>query len=316
MQRAESASHRSVDYRVLLLALVLGAVAAGLIVAYLSSRDSGGTTEEVAVPTLSVVVAAEDIAAGKEITESMVELKALPETAVIDNVATDTTQVVGQTLRYPVTKGEQFSNLRLVEPSEVQALSFQIPQGLRGFTIPVNVNDSPAAVLVPGDFVDVLVSVDAENLAVEEAPAPAEGVAPVEPAALTPEEQLALEPISEPRAAVTLLQNVQVLSVLQDYVDNGVPYEPSVRGEQPDEENVTYVTMALTPEQAQLLWLASQDGNVTLSLRAFGDDKIEDLPPVTEPLRIGPTGAAETTNLAPDTVPPPAAPVSGPLGQD
>ena len=35
---------------------------------------------------------------------------------------------------------------------------FQIPAGLRGFTIGVSTQDSPAAVLVPGDFVDVLVA--------------------------------------------------------------------------------------------------------------------------------------------------------------
>lgn len=313
MQKAESANPRSVDFRILLLALVLGAVAAGLIVAYLSSRDSGGTTEEVAVPTLSVVVAAEDIAAGKEITGSMVELKALPETAVIDNAATDTTQVVGQTLRYPVAKGEQLSNLRLLDRPEVQALSFQIPEGLRGFTIPVSVTDSPAALLVPGDFVDVLLSVDLETLALEEAP---EGALAAEPPAPAAENELALEPISQPQAAVTLLQNVQVLSVREVYVENGVPYEPSVRGEQPDEENVTYVTLALSPEQTQLLWLASQDGDITLSLRAFGDDEIEELPPVTEPLRIGPTGAIETSSTAPVTAPPAAAPVSGAPTQD
>jgi len=269
MQRAQSSSPRSVDLRVLVLALVLGAVAAGLIVAYLASRDSGGGVEK-AVPTLSVVVASEDIAAGEKVTDSMVALKELPETAVISDAATAKEQVVGQTLRYPVVKGEQLSNLRLVEPPKVQALSFQIPKGMRGFTIPVTVSDSPAALLAPGDFVDVLVSVDAERLAL--------GQPPVPPAGAGAAENL--------KAAVTLLQNVQVLSVQREYVDNGVPYDPSVRGEPPEEESVSYVTLSLTPEQAQLLWLASQDGAVTLALRAFGDGEIKTLGPVTEPLSV------------------------------
>jgi len=270
MQKAESTSPRSVDIRVLLLALLLGVVAAGLIVAYLASRDSGGETA--AVPTLSVVVASEDIAAGQKVTDSMVELKALPETAVISDAATAKEQVVGQTLRYPVAKGEQLNNLRLVEPPKTQSLSFQIPQGMRGFTIPVTVSNSPAALLAPGDFVDVLVSVDIERLAVAQPPAPV----PVP-------SQGALE---NPKAAVTLLQNVQVLSVQRDYVDNGVPYDPSVRGEPPKDDSVSYVTLSLTPEQAQVLWLASQDGAVTLALRAFGDGEIKSLGPVTEPLQV------------------------------
>jgi pilus assembly protein CpaB len=269
MQKAESSRPRSVDLRVLVLALVLGAVAAGLIVAYLASRDSGGG-EAAAVPTVSVVVASEDIAAGKKVTDSMVELKALPETAVISDAATAKEQVVGQTLRYPVAKGEQLSNLRLVEPPKTQSLSFQIPQGMRGFTVPVSVNNSPAALLAPGDFVDVLVSVDSDKLAVGQPPTP-----------------VASQGSSEtPKAVVTLLQNVQVLSVQRDYVDNGVPYDPSVRGEPPKDDSVSYVTLSLTPEQAQTLWLASQDGAVTLALRAFGDGEIKTLGPVTEPLSV------------------------------
>jgi pilus assembly protein CpaB len=269
MQTA-STSHRSVDLRVLLLALILGVVAAGLIVAYLAGSDSGGGGDTKAVPTLSVVVASEDIAAGQKVTDSMVELKALPETAVISDAATAKEQVIGQTLRYPVTEGEQVSNLRLVEPLKVQALSFQIPPGMRGFTIPVSVNNSPAALLAPGDFVDVLVSGDADTLAVAEPPVPVAGAGGE----------------GDLKAAVTLLQNVQVLSVQRDYVDNGVPYEPSVRGEPPEDEGVSYVTLSLTPEQAQTLWLASQEGAVTLALRAFGDGEIKDLGPVTEPLLL------------------------------
>jgi pilus assembly protein CpaB len=269
MQRAESTKPRSMDLRVLVLALVLGGVAAGLIVAYLASRGTGGGETE-AVPTLSVVVAAEDIAAGKKVTDSMVELKALPEMAVISNAATAKDQVVGQTLRYPVAEGEQLSNLQLVQTLKTQALSFQIPQGMRGFTVPVSVTNSPAALLAPGDFVDVLVSVDSDKLAVGEPPTP-----------------VGIQGGSEtPKAAVTLLQNVQVLSVQRDYVANGVPYDPSVRGEPPKDDSVSYVTLSLTPEQAQVLWLASQDGKVTLALRSFGDGEIKTLGPVTEPLSV------------------------------
>jgi Flp pilus assembly protein CpaB len=46
------------------------------------------------------------------------------------------------------------------------------------------------------------------------------------------------------------------------------------------------VTLAVTPEQAQLLWLASQEGKLTITLRAFGDDKIADLGTIAEPIRI------------------------------
>jgi len=87
-------------------------------------------------------------------------------------------------------------------------------------------------------------------------------------------------------AAVTLLQNVQVLSIETNFVDNGVPYDSTVRGTPDDKTGGTYVTLALTPDQAQLLWLASQKGKVTLTLRSFGDAQIANLTPIAEPVVI------------------------------
>jgi pilus assembly protein CpaB len=255
---------------VLLLAIIAGAIAAGLIVAFLASQDSGGSSGADAVATRNVVVAREEIPAGVEVEASMVELRALPATAIISTAATSLDQVVGVTTRYPLSPGEQFSDARLVQSQEVKALSFQIPEGKRGFTIPVAANNTPASVIVPGDFVDVLVAAPVEDL--------------------LPGTQTFVDTTTDTseggtEAVVTLLQNVQVLSVQRNYVDNGVVYDESVRGELPDEgDNVSYVTLALDPEQTQLLWLASQNGAITLALRAFGDDSITPLTPVTEPV--------------------------------
>ncbi len=246
---------RTVDRRLLVVALIIGALAAGLIVAYLRNQDSGGAT---AVPMMSVVVATQDLQPGTKITESMVDIKSLPETAVSGSSLTSLDKAVGQTLRYPAAKGEQISSLRLVEPPNAKALSFQIPQGLRGFTIPVTVTNSPASLTVPGDFVDVLFSGSAESLGLK--PPIAESVVSV----------------SGIRDVITLLQNVQVLAVQRVYVDDGVPYDNTVRGVAPEKESVSNVTLALTPEQAELLWLAvaEQEGKVTFALRGFGDSKI------------------------------------------
>ena len=270
MQETMSARARGADRKVLLLAIIAGAIAAGLIVAFLASQDSGGGGSSAdAVATRNVVVARQEIPAGVEIEASMVELKALPATAIISTAATSLDQVVGVTTRYPLSPGEQFSDARLVQSQEVKALSFQIPEGKRGFTIPVAANNTPASVIVPGDFVDVLVA------------APVEDLLPGTQAFLdtTPD---TTENGTE--AVVTLLQNVQVLSVQRNYVDNGVVYDASVRGELSDEGDVSYITLALDPEEAQLLWLASQNGAITLALRAFGDDSIAPLAPVTEPV--------------------------------
>jgi Flp pilus assembly protein CpaB len=246
---------RTVDRRLLAAALIMGALAAGLIVAYLRSQASDGTT---GVPMASVVVASQDIQAGTKITASMVEIRSLPETAVSSSGITSLADAVGQTLRYPAARGEQISSLRLVEPPNGKALSFQIPQGKRAFTIPVTVSNSPASLTVPGDFVDVLFSGPAGSLDLE---------SPIGESAVS---------VSGIAGVTTLLQNIQVLAVQRVYVDNGVPYDNTVRGTAPEKEGVSYLTLALTPEQSELLWtaVAGDEGEITFALRGFGDSAI------------------------------------------
>jgi len=262
---------RKIDRRAMILAVILAAAAAALAVVYLRGATST-SGDQPAESMLHVVVATRDIAVGQVVEESMVELKGLPVDAVIQDAATATTQVVGQALRYPVAKGEQLNNLRIVKPTESQALSFQIPRGLRAVTVQVNVNNSPAALVAPGDFIDVLVN------------------GPVK--ALRQSPQLASVVGSQSwdennKVTVTLLQNVQILAVQREYVANGVPYDSSVRGPLPQKENVSYVTLALTPEQGQLVWQAvASEVKITLSLRAFGDEETLDLQPLVPMVQV------------------------------
>ena len=110
-----TATPRKTNRRALILALVLGIVAAVLTILFLGGRGDASSEQSV-VTTLQVVVAVKEIAPGQEITQRMIQLKDLPESAVINNAATATDQVVGQVARYPVEIGEQFGKLQLVQP--------------------------------------------------------------------------------------------------------------------------------------------------------------------------------------------------------
>jgi pilus assembly protein CpaB len=256
--------------KILLLAIILGVVAAGLAVAFLSNR-AGSPSIAAPVATVEVVVAKQDIPAGTKITDSMVELKGIPENAVVTQPLTTLADASGHVARYPVQKGAQLSTSSIVAPAPKTALSFQIPAGKRAVTIHVTTDNSPAALMVPGDFVDVL------------------SVGTVDDIAGAPGATLATGKSTEnpPKVAVTLVQDVQVLAIQSTYVDDGVPYSPSVRGDTPKDNNaVTNVTLALTPEQAQLVFLASQGGTLTVTLRAFGDEDAATVPPVVEPIPL------------------------------
>src|SRR5437762_11811098 len=80
--------------RNLIVALVLGAIATGLIVAFLASRDST-TNSAAAGATLQVVVATRDIPIGTKIDGNMVALKSIPQSAVISDPFSKTEEVVG-----------------------------------------------------------------------------------------------------------------------------------------------------------------------------------------------------------------------------
>lgn len=251
---------RAPGRRMLYVALVLGAVTALLIAMFLNSAQSRADT---GIPMISVVVARENIAAGKKVTAAMVEVKALPETAIVSDSYTSRDDVVERTVRYPVAKGEQISATRLVDPPKTPTLSFQIPAGLRGFTIPVTVTKSPAALLAPGDFVDVVGSFEMKNLWI-----------------LPPAGYAVPQEVEKAHIPITLIQNVQVMSVQRQFVENGVPYDPSVRGTPPKEANITYVTLAITPEDVQLLTMAVDRAKLlTVSMRRFGDEETKELAP-------------------------------------
>src|SRR5439155_1755745 len=107
----------------------------GRVYAYTAHVDLGGDPCANVSLNMTVVVTARDIPIGVTITGEMVEMKALPEAAVVTGSVRATEDVVGQRVRYPATKGEQFTSTRLIDPQKVPALSFQIPPGRRGFTI-------------------------------------------------------------------------------------------------------------------------------------------------------------------------------------
>src|SRR5438093_1558123 len=82
------------DRRALFVALALGVAAAFFTLVYL--RGISARTEGTG-PTLAVVVAGRDIPIGQKITDAMIEVKTLPEAALVTGAATSKEQVVGMT---------------------------------------------------------------------------------------------------------------------------------------------------------------------------------------------------------------------------
>jgi pilus assembly protein CpaB len=251
--------------RFIILAIVLGMMGAGLVyVATSRTSDSGGGGGSAA--DTAVVVAKTDIPARTVVTQSMVEVKLVPAENAAPLAFSSLDQVVGQATRFPVTVGEQVLSSKVVALSANSAavsrsLSFVIPEGRRAFAISADEVMDAGGLVLPGDYVDIVVLYDVQFRSTD-------GVETV-----------------ESYVVQHLMQNIEILAVAQTIVDvvetpaeggsnNGAGASDTQRVRnseaKPNHEAIT-VTLALTPEEAQRLYLAEANGKIRLAVRPYGD---------------------------------------------
>jgi Flp pilus assembly protein CpaB len=266
---------------------------AGLV--YVATSRSSTTENAInnsLVPPVPVVVAKVDVPARTALRQEMLDVKLLPPEAVSPLAFTSVDAAVGQVTRFPLTLGEQVQTAKVIslDGRLGRSLSYVIPEGKRGFAITASDVQNAGGLLLPGDYVDIIVLHDVEF---QNNPADPTSTA-VEPAYLVQ----------------TLMQNVEVLAVAQAIVDVvEVPAElevaaatgaagpsgaagatgaaaPPLEGEETEgstqrvrnSESVPIpgaatITIAVTPEEAHRLYLAESNGRIRLSVRPFGDDE-------------------------------------------
>src|SRR5947207_1979400 len=90
----------------LILGLILGLVAAVLVVVYLTSaKDEGGSTSSgEGVP---VVVASQNVEAGVRLTPGMLAVKSIPQSDQLAGAFSSVEGLAGQVTRVPLVAGEQ-----------------------------------------------------------------------------------------------------------------------------------------------------------------------------------------------------------------
>lgn len=233
---------------VLLLGLFLGIVSAVLIVVYLSQAGDGGGGEVSGGAVTPTVVASMDIAAGTRIVEGMVETKDIAVDTVLAGAFPETETVIGQVVRVSLVAGEQVIATKVtatgaaIAEGENPPLAFVIPAGKRAVSIQVSNVIGASGLIRPGDFVDVILTMEVE----------------------------------EDNIAQTILQNILVLSVDQDVtralVNEGE--EAPVVGDGTDvNPEATTVTLAVAPAHGEVLAVAEACATprLALALRGFGD---------------------------------------------
>jgi pilus assembly protein CpaB len=242
--------------RALLLSLVLGLLAAFLLFRLVTAAQP----KSAAPVTVPVLVAKQDIPARTVVTAGMVAVKQVPASLRLASAFTDSQVAIGQAVRSPISAGEQVLTSQITSNTVELGFSGQVPAGMRAVSINVQEVVNSGNLVQPGDSVDVI------------------GVFQVVGKTVDDGTVLVKDGTGQPKrlTSVTLAQDVKVLAVAQSFDDT--PSQTPRTASKTGQADIKTVTLAVTPEDAQKIFLADEDGTIRLALHRFDD---HDTPPIT-----------------------------------
>lgn len=226
----------------LVVAVFFGLIAAYGIFNFL--RQQRQAAEALRTQTQDVVIAAKDIPAGSTISEAMLKdgtVRAIkwPKASVPAGGFATPTQVVGKVNRVKIMANEPILESRLA--GEGAGLTVRLEAGKRAMAVRVDEIIGVSGFIVPDDRVDVIVTTTPPGVN---------------------------DNNKDARLSKIVLQNKRVLSVAQSTEQkDGKP------------QVARSITLEVSPEEAEKLSLAYQEGPIVLALRGLGDE--------TEPKTIG-----------------------------
>jgi pilus assembly protein CpaB len=175
-----------------------------------------------------VVVATADVAQGSRIAPASLQLAEWPSGSVPAGAFTDVKKLAGRVAHADLARGEPVLESKLAPPGTMGGLSAVVAAGKRAMTVRVNDVVGVAGFALPGNYVDILVNLQAsgsDNGAV-------------------------------PAVSKIVLERILVLAVAQESaVDDTKP------------RVVNAVTLELSPDQVEKLDLARSIGSLSLVLR-------------------------------------------------
>ena len=242
----------------LILGLILGLVAAVLVVVYLTSaKDEGGTTSGGGSGDFPVVVAKQSIAANVKITPEMVEVRTVPQADAITGAISTTEGLVGKVTRVAIVANEQISDTKVFSTDSVIGcgancpLSLLVEPGTRAVSTEMSALIGAGGNIRPGDYVDVILIVELKVTG----------------------------PNGESNndiVAGTVLQNVKVLAIDQERTNPNPAAGTNPDQSKQENQAATTVTLSLNPSQAEVIAVVDQcgkahGGRLAMSLRGPGD---------------------------------------------
>lgn len=210
---------------VLLVALVVASLASFAVYAAIQRLPA----RQVEVATVPVVVASRAIAVGTLLTKDDVKLVAWPAKSPLEGGIDAVEKVVDRGAIRAISENEPITESRLASVGMGAGLPPTIPAGMRAISVKVNDVIGVAGFVVPGTFVDVVVTVRGgrEN--------------------------------TETMSRV-VVNHVQVLTA-------GTRYDQDQTQKDGKPIPTSVVTLLVTPPDAERIALAANEGKITLTLR-------------------------------------------------
>jgi pilus assembly protein CpaB len=222
----------------LVVALVLGFLAGFIHVSAVRKERADARKGWNIVP---VVVASQDIPEGTVVSYDMVAQRPVPEQFVTSSVVKpdSVTYVVGQKVLVPLQQGDPLLWSQFETTKAAERLSTKVQKKGRAITIEAKSTTAVGGWIRPNDHVDVIGTFR--------------------------------DPQTDENVAVTLLQNVIVLATGKITGTTNVNLIPE------GQRTYSDISLLVIPEEAEILVLAQELGNLTLSLRNEDDvDIIEE----------------------------------------
>jgi pilus assembly protein CpaB len=208
----------------------------------------------------AVLVAKQDIPQGTTIESGMFETSIVPNKFVQPQAVTSLDRISGMATVAPISKGEQISlsKLTVIKQGGGGDLAGLTPAGKRAISIVADSVATLSGMVRPGDYVDVLVIVQIPM-------------------------QNADGKVSAQIAVIPLFQNILVLAVGQNTGGGGSSGRYAEKGSSPagNSSGNTLVTLALDPQEANLVAFVQEQGKIRLIMRSPADAKIEPVTPAS-----------------------------------
>lgn len=196
----------------------------------------------------TVILTNKDLPSGTTIESSMLKAKTVPREFIQPQAVSHPDRIIGMVTIAPLAEGEQITLSKLIPLHQAKetSLAMATPVGKRAISIPVDNLSSLLGMVRPGDYVDVIAMM----------PVPAQ----------TSEGK----PITQ-IAAISLFQNVLILAV-----DQEISRQPEGQDAKAQKSAAPpgVITLALTPQEANLIAFVLEHGKIRLVLRSPADSQV------------------------------------------